>query len=111
MSQETETFKIILGRVEHINASHFNCLSFSKASDIVNGINVRLSNMAGLSLYMCLHLQAIGDHSLQSIHVMTRQSISIKPTRLNKCSKSYILKMVKDGTIQQKSMNALCNLR
>lgn len=33
--------------MEHINASHFNCLSFSKASDIVNGINVRLTNMAG----------------------------------------------------------------
>ena len=39
MSQETETFEIILGRVEHINASHFNCLSFAKASDMVNGIN------------------------------------------------------------------------
>ena len=47
MSQETETFEIILGRVEHINASHFNCLSFAKASDMANGINVRLSNMAG----------------------------------------------------------------
>lgn len=47
MSQETETFEIILGRVEHIDASHFNCLSFAKASDMVNGINVRLSNMAG----------------------------------------------------------------
>ena len=43
----SKTSEIILGRVEHINASHFNCLSFSKASDIVNGINVRLSNMAG----------------------------------------------------------------
>ena len=47
MSQKADTFEIILGRVEHINASHFNCLSFSKASDIVNGINVRLTNMAG----------------------------------------------------------------
>ena len=47
MSQEADTFEIILGRVEHINASHFNCLSFAKASDMVNGINVRLSNMAG----------------------------------------------------------------
>lgn len=47
MSQKANTFEIILGRVEHINASHFNCLSFSKASDIVNGINVRLTNMAG----------------------------------------------------------------
>lgn len=34
MSQETETFEIILGRVEHINASHFNGLSFTKPSDI-----------------------------------------------------------------------------
>lgn len=43
----SKTSEIILGRVEHINASHFNCLSFAKASDMVNGINVRLSNMAG----------------------------------------------------------------
>ena len=43
----SKTSEIILGRVEHINASHFNCLSFSKTSDLVNGINVRLSNMAG----------------------------------------------------------------
>ena len=47
MSQKADTFEIILGRVEHINASHFNCLSFAKASDMANGINVRLSNMAG----------------------------------------------------------------
>ena len=43
----SKTSGIILGRVEHINASHFNCLSFAKASDVVNGINVRLTNMAG----------------------------------------------------------------
>lgn len=43
----SKTSEIILGRVEHINASHFNCLSFTKASDVVNGINVRLTNMAG----------------------------------------------------------------
>ena len=42
----SKTSEIILGRVEYINASHFNCLSFAKASDMVNGINVRLSNMA-----------------------------------------------------------------
>lgn len=47
MSQKADTFEIFLGRVEHINASHFNCLSFAKASDMANGINVRLSNMAG----------------------------------------------------------------
>lgn len=43
----SKTSEIILGRVEHINASHFNCLSFTKSSDLVNGTNVRLSNMAG----------------------------------------------------------------
>ena len=44
----SKTSEIILGRVENIDSSHFNCcLSFSKASDLVNGINVRLSNMAG----------------------------------------------------------------
>ena len=36
----SKTSEIILGRVEYINASHFNCLSFAKASDMVNGINV-----------------------------------------------------------------------
>ncbi len=29
----SKTSEIILGRVEYINASHFNCLSFAKASD------------------------------------------------------------------------------
>lgn len=43
----SKTSEIILGRVEHINASHFNCLSFAKASDMVNGINVRLSRGSG----------------------------------------------------------------
>ena len=43
----SKTSEIILGRVENIKSSHFNCLSFSKASDLGNGINVRLSNMAG----------------------------------------------------------------
>lgn len=47
MSQKADTFEIILGRVEHIDASHFNCLSFSKVSDVVNGIDLRLTNMAG----------------------------------------------------------------
>ena len=46
MSQKSDTFEIILGRVEHIDASHFNCLSFSKVTDVVNGIDLRLTNMA-----------------------------------------------------------------
>lgn len=47
MSQKSDTFEIILGRVEHIDASHFNCLSFSKVTDVVNGTDLRLTNMAG----------------------------------------------------------------
>ena len=47
MSQKSETFELILGRVEHIKVSHFNCLSFTKPSDTVNdNINVHLSNVA-----------------------------------------------------------------
>lgn len=37
----SKTSEIILGRVEHINASHFNCLSFTKVSDVVNGFRFR----------------------------------------------------------------------
>ena len=37
MSQETETFEIILGSLEHINASPFNCLSFAMASNMASG--------------------------------------------------------------------------
>ena len=48
MSQKANTFEIIL---EHIDASHFNCLSFAKVSDVVNGIDLRLTNMAGGSPY------------------------------------------------------------
>ena len=46
MSQKSDTFEIILGRVEHIDASHFYCLSFSKVTDMVNDIDLRLTNMA-----------------------------------------------------------------
>lgn len=46
MSQKANTFEIILGRVERINASHFNCLSFTMPEGLVNGINVCLTNIA-----------------------------------------------------------------
>lgn len=36
-----------LGRVENYDATQVNCVSFSKASDIVDGVNIRLTNMAG----------------------------------------------------------------
>lgn len=36
-----------LGRVEKYDATHVHCVSFSKASDIIDGLNMRLTNMAG----------------------------------------------------------------
>lgn len=36
-----------LGRVEKYDATQVHCISFSKATDIVDGINIRLTNMAG----------------------------------------------------------------
>lgn len=41
MSQETDTFGIIMSSVEHTNASHFNCLPFSKVTNEANGTNMR----------------------------------------------------------------------
>ena len=98
MSQETETFEIILGRVEHIKASHFNCLSFAKASDIVNGINVRLSNMAGgypfsfggatwhdsETLYLCGEFSDASDKHLSVQKEMQRQTSGFAAKRFVK---------------------------
>ena len=36
-----------LGRVEKYDATQVRCISFSKASDIVDSVNIRLTNMAG----------------------------------------------------------------
>lgn len=44
MSQETDTFGIIMSSVEHTNASHFNCLPFSKVTNEANGTNMRCMN-------------------------------------------------------------------
>ena len=98
MSQETETFEIILGRVEHINASHFNCLSFAKASDMANGINVRLSNMAGgypfsfggatwrdsETLYLCGEFSDASDKHLLVQEDMQRQTSGFAAKRFIK---------------------------
>lgn len=51
----SKTSEFFLGCVEHIDASHFNCLSFTKVSDVVNGINVRLFNMAGGYPFSTIH--------------------------------------------------------
>ena len=106
MSQETETFEIILGRVEHINASHFNCLSFAKASDIVNGINVRLSNMAGgypfsfggatwhdsETLYLCGEFSDASDKHLSVQKEMQRQTSGFAAKRFIKKRNSNLIR-------------------
>ena len=106
MSQETETFEIILGRVEHINASHFNCLSFSKASDIVNGINVRLSNMAGgypfsfggvtwhdsETLYLCGEFSDSSEKHLLVQEDMQRQTSGFAAKRFIKKRNSNLIR-------------------
>lgn len=47
-SNRTVTNDLInsLGRVEHYDATLIHCISFSKATDIVDGVNIRLTNMA-----------------------------------------------------------------
>ena len=98
MSQKADTFEIILGRVEHINASHFNCLSFAKASDMANGINVRLSNMAGgypfsfggatwhdsETLYLCGEFSDASDKHLSVQKEMQRQTSGFAAKRFVK---------------------------
>ena len=115
MSQETETFEIILGRVEHINASHFNCLSFAKASDLVNGINVRLSNMAGgypfsfggatwhdsETLYLCGEFSDASDKHLSVQKEMQRQTSGFAAKRfVKKRNKANIRQDFADFRIQ-----------
>ena len=95
----SKTSEIILGRVEYIDSSHFNCcLSFSKASDLVNGINVRLSNMAGgypfsfegvtwhdsETLYLCGEFSDSSDKHLSIQEEMHRQTSGFAAKRFVK---------------------------
>lgn len=115
MSQETETFEIILGRVEHINASHFNCLSFAKASDMVNSINVRLSNMAGgypfsfggvtwhdsETLYLCGEFSDSSEKHLLVQEDMQRQTSGFAAKRfIKKRNSNFIRQDFADFRIQ-----------
>lgn len=106
MSQKADTFEIILGRVEHINASHFNCLSFAKASDMVNGINVRLSNMVGgypfsfegvtwrdsETLYLCGEFSDSSEKHLLVQEDMQRQTSGFAAKRFIKKRNSNLIR-------------------
>ena len=106
MSQKADTFEIILGRVEHINASHFNCLSFAKASDMANGINVRLSNMAdgypfsfggvtwrdSETLYLCGEFSDSSEKHLLVQEDMQRQTSGFAAKRFIKKRNSNLIR-------------------
>ena len=106
MSQKADTFEIILGRVEHINASHFNCLSFAKASDMVNGISVRLSNMVGgypfsfegvtwrdsETLYLCGEFSDSSEKHLLVQEDMQRQTSGFAAKRFIKKRNSNLIR-------------------
>lgn len=102
----SKTSEIILGRVENINASHFNCLSFAKASDMVNGINVRLSNMAGgypfpfggvtwrdsETLYLCGEFSDSSEKHLSVQEDMQRQTSGFAAKRFIKKRNSNLIR-------------------
>ena len=102
-----KTSEIILGRVEHINASHFNCLSFTKASDVVNGINVRLTNMAGgypfsfggvtwrdsETLYLCGEFSNSSDEHLYIQEEMHRQKSGYAAKRFIKTKHKSLIRI------------------
>ena len=102
----SKTSEIILGRVENINASHFNCLSFAKASDMVNGINVRLSYMAGgypfpfggvtwrdsETLYLCGEFSDSSEKHLSVQEDMQRQTSGFAAKRFIKKRNSNLIR-------------------
>lgn len=102
----SKTSEIILGRVEYINASHFNCLSFAKASDMVNGINVRLSNMASgypfsfggvtwrdsETLYLCGEFSDSSEKHLLVQEDMQRQTSGFAAKRFIKKRNSNLIR-------------------
>lgn len=106
MSQKADTFEIILGRVEHIDASHFNCLSFSKVSDVVNGIDLRLTNMAGgypfyfegttwhdsETLYLCGEFSDSSEKHLLVQEDMQRQTSGFAAKRFIKKRNSNLIR-------------------
>ena len=103
----SKTSEIILGRVEHINASHFYCLSFTKASDVVNGINVRLTNMAGgypfsfggvtwrdsETLYLCGEFSNSSDEHLYIQEEMHRQKSGYAAKRFIKTKHKSLIRI------------------
>lgn len=87
-----------LGRVEKYDATQVRCISFSKATDIVDGINIRFTNMAGgypftfggvtwkdsETLYLCGEFSEASDKHLSVQEDMQHQTSGFAAKRFIK---------------------------
>lgn len=104
-----------LGRVERYDTTQVRCISFSKASDVVNGINIRLTNMAkgypfvfgGVTwhdsemLYLCGEFSNASSEHLAIQQEMYRQTSGFAAKRFIKTKyKSLIRQDFADFRIQ-----------
>ena len=104
-----------LGRVEYYDATQVCCVSFSKATDIVDGINIRLTNMAkgypfafgGVTwhdsemLYLCGEFSNASSEHLAIQQEMYRQTSGFAAKRFIKTKyKSLIRQDFADFRIQ-----------
>jgi predicted NAD-dependent protein-ADP-ribosyltransferase YbiA (DUF1768 family) len=104
-----------LGRVENYDATQVNCVSFSKASDIVDGVNIRLTNMAGgypftfggvtwkdsETLYLCGEFSDASDKHLFVQEDMQRQTSGFAAKRfVKKRNKAIIRQDFTDFRVQ-----------
>ena len=87
MSQETETFEIILGRLEHINASPFNCLSFAMASNMASGYPFSFDGATwhdSETLYLCGEFSDASDKHLSVQKEMRGRQVALLPNALSR---------------------------
>lgn len=104
-----------LGRVEHYDATQVRCCSFAKASDIADGVDVRLTNMAGgypfefggatwrdsETLYLCGEFSDSSDKHLAIQEEMHRQTSGYAAKRFIKTKhKSHMRHDFADFRIQ-----------
>lgn len=105
-----------LGRVERYDATQIRCCSFAKASDIADGVDVRLTNMAGdypfefggatwrdsETLYLCGEFSDSSEKHLAIQEEMHRQTSGYAAKRFIKTKyKSHIRQDFADFRIQR----------
>lgn len=104
-----------LGRVEHYDATQIRCCSFAQASDIADGVDVRLTNMAGgypfefggatwrdsETLYLCGEFSDSSEKHLTIQEEMHRQTSGYAAKRFIKTKhKSHMRQDFADFRIQ-----------